>query len=100
MRKLNLSLDHLVVESFVADDLAPLRGTVQGHNSYEPASCATYYCGTCQHDTCQYTENPCATYGETVCAGTVCTSVSDTPTAHTCAGHDTCYPAKGCAPPE
>jgi hypothetical protein len=100
MRKLNLSLDSLVVESFVAEDAAALRGTVQGHNSFQAASCPTLYCGTCQFDTCQYTEG-CATYGETVCAGSECTSVSDTPTGYTCYGAgETCAPMKTCIPPE
>jgi len=100
MRKLNLSLDALVVESFDPSPLdEALRGTVRGNTG------AISDCGTCVacdtvEDTCQrcLTINFTLCFDNQPCIGQE-TGVSPTCNNYTCFG-ETCPPMKGCIPTE
>lgn len=86
MRKLNLSLDALVVETFTPSPRnAAARGTVHGNDATELATCGceTHLCATVEY-TCDTTTHPTLGY---TCADYTCPGMGDT-----------CYPAKGCAP--
>ncbi|HEX6041295.1 hypothetical protein [Longimicrobium sp.] len=96
MRKLNLSLDDLAVESFEPVSApAAARGTVHGNDLTEEASCnftcTPTDCGTCVAcNTVEYTCGGCdprPTLYDPTCG------------EYTCFG-DTCPPAKTCYPPE
>jgi hypothetical protein len=83
MRKLNLKLDTLVVESFIPSPTdAGYRGTVAG-NQLTPATAGP----TCEN---------CNTVDVTYCGNTTCYTGGTTPPVNTWV---TCPPAKTCFPP-
>lgn len=89
MRKLNLRLDSLAVESFEPSGNADAqRGTV--HANSAAFTCTPTDCGTCVAcDTVEYT---CTTGGHPTLYDPTCNN-------YTCFG-DTCPPMKTCIPPE
>jgi hypothetical protein len=83
MRKLNLSLDSLAVESFEPSSISEAyRGTVRANNSAD-FTCTPTDCGTCV--ACNTVEYTCG-----------CTGPRPTLVAHTC-GNFTCNPGETCA---
>ncbi|HEX6746065.1 MAG TPA: hypothetical protein VF092_02035 [Longimicrobium sp.] len=60
MKKLNLNLETLVVESFGTDAGAEKRGTVRANSCTEQYGT---YCGTCYENTCVTCVNTCQNSG-------------------------------------
>ncbi|HEU4883112.1 MAG TPA: hypothetical protein VFT45_12720 [Longimicrobium sp.] len=63
MKKLKLQMEDLAVESFTTDGTSPIRGTVEGHNTFRGNTCgAENTCGpqTCPPLYCSFGTDPVA----------------------------------------
>jgi hypothetical protein len=86
MRKLNLNVQELSVESFETSRMAPEKGTVFGHATDAAGTCAGHYTcdGTCDQTcgvvaSCELYNSYCGTYVEVGCPNSywMCTVGTD-----------------------